>query len=358
MHSVKIHSANKKEDEELVSFSSQFPSEGGFKLALDRSPSYFESLLKEGFNPDIIIGRDSHSGKIVGIGHRTELNYILNGTKQRLGILSGLRLLKEFRSGIALAKGYKKLKELHNQKTCRGYLTTIQSENKNALKILTSARAGLPNYHFIDHLTTFIWNPTVSKEMKNLQIQIFSNSIVETYLNQSHRNHSFLSLVVPNFIEKQLNVRKFSIYTNHELIAVFSLWDQSAWKRWKILKYNDYWKVLRFFYNCWAKIRRLPSLPEVRAELSYVFLTQLKIKQSQTKYLNSILNKILEKTKEEFPNTYLCYTLAKNDPWYDTTNQIPAWKIQSHGYLVNWEAKSPISNSLQKGFSEWEAGLL
>ncbi|PJZ43834.1 hypothetical protein [Leptospira brenneri] len=357
MPSVKILKAIKLDDKDLINFSNSFPSDGGLKLALDRSPSYFESLSKEGLNTDIIIGKDNITNEIVGIGHRTELSYFLFGEKIRLGYLSGLRLLKKYRSGIALARGYLKLKELHERSNCKGYLTTIQSENKTAIQILESGRAGLPKYQFIDHLTTFVWLPGVLKEETTLQIQKLSNSTGADLIEEIKRS-SFLFPEIPDSIYEEKGFSKYLIYSKEELIASFALWDQKEWKQWKVLGYQGQWRILRYVYNFWANLNKMPCLPKPGLSLSYIFLTQLKIKESQIHLFPIILKKIFQQTRLTFPNTYICFTIAKKDPKFPFLKNIPAWKIESRGYFVSWRGDDSNFIVPDGGFSEWEAGLL
>lgn len=358
MPSIKILSAQRNDDKELVTFSSNFPSEGGLKLALDRSPSYFDSLSQEGSFPEIIIGRETNSGEMVGVGHRTESDFYWKGTKTKLGILSGLRLLKQYRSGIALARGYQKLKEIQNRNPLPGSLTTIQSENKIAIKILTSGRASLPHYHYLDELITFVWKPKVGEGKNQYSIRDFSQTKEELELWESKRVNSFLTPILPNSIFTKSQYSRYTVYKNQTLVSVLGLWDQSGWKRWRVLGYTPTWKLFRLFYNLWAKLNHLPFLPKEKEPLHYVFLSQLKITEIDHKELEPILKKILEKTKQVYPNAYLCYTVSKKDPWFHAFQKIPAWKIKSLGYFVHWESESPLDQISETGFTEWETGLL
>ncbi len=359
MRSVKISKAEIQEDKELIEFSAHFPSDGGLKLALDRSPSYFDSLRLEGDVSDIIVGKDRETGKIVGMGHRTEADYLLNGNKVRLGYLSGLRLQKEYRSGISLARGYQTLKKMHDLGQSKGYVTTIQSENQNAIRILESGRAGLPKYTFITNLTTFIWNPKVFYEKNDLEIEtIFDSKILKQFLSQATQK-AFLEQKISDYVLNSNSISHYLILKNKNPIACFSLWDQRKHKRWKVLGYSNLWKILRHPYNFYVRFRNLPKLPKEGQDLSYVFLCQLRILDQNINDLHKVFSVIFRMAEKLFPQLYLCYTLSENDPWYSNVNLIPAWKIMSKAYFVHWPNQENGSFSIpENGNSLWEAGLL
>ncbi|XDD48611.1 hypothetical protein AB3N60_19125 (plasmid) [Leptospira sp. WS39.C2] len=358
MPSIRITKAKKEDDAELVQFTASFASEGNLKLALDRSPSFFESLSKEGENPEIIIGRDSDTDQIIGAGYRIESDYIFQSKRMTLGYLAGLRLLKEYRSGIALARGYKKLKELHQKSKSKGYFTTIQTENLNALQILSSHRAGLPFYQFVTHLTTFIWNPNSFKKKTNLIFEPVTNSRqFKTYVEQMERKSYLRPHWDDSFYEKK-EITKFVIKDQNKVIVCFSIWDQNATKRWKVIGYSHKLNFFRYFYNIYAKLRKLPILPIPGSQLHYNFLTQLCIDDKYQNRLPEIFSVILNSSSHHYKGSYLCFTLSNEDPWYHSVKKIPAWEINSMAYFVHWDPTENLFQNKLNGFSVWEAALL
>ncbi|TGM46488.1 hypothetical protein EHQ92_00760 [Leptospira biflexa] len=358
MPSIRISKADRKDDADILQFSASFASEGNLKLALDRSPSFFDSIAKDGENPEIIIGRDIISNQLVGIGYKIESNFILKSKRFRFGYLAGLRLLKEYRSGIALARGYKKLKELHDMCSCHGYFTTIQSENQNAIEILSSHRAGLPYYQFLTHLTTFIWNPKVYKKSSNLSVEVVKDSYEYKSFVENTKRAAYLMPEWEDSFYENPNIVRYLIKDGEKIVSSFSLWDQSKFKRWRVIDYSKWIKKLRKLYNVYASVKRLPKLPTPGSPLDYQFLTQLCISEEYINRLPEVFSKIFATSSENFPDVYLCYTLSKEDPWFPIVNKIPSWKIQSLAYYVHWNPANNFFNQKIEGFSIWETGLL
>ncbi|TGL50789.1 hypothetical protein EHQ55_07065 [Leptospira meyeri] len=358
MPSIRISKATREEDEELVQFTASFASEGSLKLALDRSPSFFDSLAKDGENPEIIIGRDLSSNQLVGVGYRIESDYLFQRKRLRFGYLAGLRLLKGYRSGIALARGYQKLKELHEKSSCNGYFTTIQSENQNAIRILSSHRAGLPFYQFITRLTTFIWNPRAfNKKTKLRTVQINNINEYKSFLKKTERP-AYLSPYLDDSFYENKQITRYFIKDGEKTISCFSIWNQNQTKRWRVIGYSRWIHFFRKFYNLYAQVRNLPILPNPGSTLNYLFLTQLCIAKEYENRLPEIFSQILLTSLNDFPFAYLCYSLSKEDPWYPFIKKIPSWKIESFAYFVYWNPSENLFAQKIDGFSIWEAGLL
>lgn len=328
------------------------------KLALDRSPSFLESLAKEGEHSDIIIARDLESTKVVGIGYRTEAYYIFQGNRLRLGYLGGLRLLKKYRSGLTLAKGYRKLKELHEKSNCKGYFTTIQLENKTAMEILESHRAGLPFYQFICQLKTYIWNPKAySKKGKLTTERVTDINLYRSFFSENERP-TFLK---PEFSESfygNKDITRYFIKNGEQILACFSIWNQTHSKRWRVSDYSGFWRIFRNPYNLFARFRSLPKLPLPGSNLEYCFLTQFTILNSESKFLSDIVSEIFFTSQKQFPGFYLCCAFSKEDPWNSFLKKIPSWTIESNAYFVCWEPSENIFAKKIDGFSIWEAGFL
>lgn len=138
--------AEPKDDSQLRACMAANHMGDGISVSFRREPSYFDACTVQGDASQIIKCTDTDNARIVGIGSRFELNAFIDGKIQKTGYLADLRCEKQARKGLLLARGYQYLHKLHQQTPIDFYYTLILNNNTNALKVLTSQRAGLPVY--------------------------------------------------------------------------------------------------------------------------------------------------------------------------------------------------------------------
>ncbi len=128
------------------------PMPGAVELAYCRHPSVFESLALDGDRYDLFVYKDDTH--IIGMGVRSVRRMYLDGTPREIAYLSGLRIRKEYRNGLLLARGYRFLRKLAIDNPSSLHLTTILEDNHHARRILTGGRAGMPIYNDLGRITT------------------------------------------------------------------------------------------------------------------------------------------------------------------------------------------------------------
>src|SRR5262249_51867986 len=96
----------------------------------------------------VIVGRETQTGRIIGFGSRSAMDRFVNGTSRRIGYLGNLHLLSSHRHVGLFVRGYAFFPLLHADGKAPLYLTTIMEDAKVSVDILTSDRAELPTYHF------------------------------------------------------------------------------------------------------------------------------------------------------------------------------------------------------------------
>lgn len=130
--------------------------EGSVPLRFGREPSFFGALCVEGYFHQVIVCRDTHTGRAVGVAVRSIRDRYVNGQILPIGYLSSLRFLPEYRRLGLVARGFAFLRELHGDGRTSLYLTSIATGNKVAQQALLGGRAGLPRYHPLDSYCTFV----------------------------------------------------------------------------------------------------------------------------------------------------------------------------------------------------------
>ena len=120
---------------------------GAVRFSFEREPDYFGALCVEGHQSEVLVCRETRTGRVRATGHRSIKPVFVNGQPMSVGYLSGLRLEEPVRNGRILGRGYHFLRERHGDGRTLFYLTTIMEDNRHAKAALLSGRCGLPQYH-------------------------------------------------------------------------------------------------------------------------------------------------------------------------------------------------------------------
>ncbi|HEX6085934.1 MAG TPA: GNAT family N-acetyltransferase, partial [Thermoanaerobaculia bacterium] len=126
------------------------PMPGRIRLRFEREPSYFAGCAPE---TDVLVARDGE--RVVGVACRTMQKLYVNGAAEEVGYLGQLRVDRAYRGRLLTARGYRVMRELHEQRPARGYYTTIVEGNAQAEGVLVRRSRGvMPRYRFLDTLVT------------------------------------------------------------------------------------------------------------------------------------------------------------------------------------------------------------
>lgn len=126
---------------------------GDIAVKFTRDPDPFASLLAEGDEVVIPVVREDSTGRVVGMGAAVIRDAWVNGEPRRVGYLTGLKAIPEFRGWLRLIpEVYRFLRERSPDVEC--YVTTILSANEMARKLLERERPSMPTYRHVADYTT------------------------------------------------------------------------------------------------------------------------------------------------------------------------------------------------------------
>lgn len=146
--------ANASDDAGIRRLLATNPMPGRIRLRFEREPSYFAACPP---GTDVLVARDEE--RVVGVACRTMQKLYVNGAAEEVGYLGQLRVDRSYRGQLLTARGYRVMRELHEQRPARGYYTTIVEGNAQAEGVLVRrARGGMPRYKFLEHLYTLALN--------------------------------------------------------------------------------------------------------------------------------------------------------------------------------------------------------
>jgi hypothetical protein len=256
--------------------------DGRIALAFAREANFFAASAVDGEFVQVIVGRDRAAQRIVGLGMRAVSPGYVNGRMVPVGYLSGLRVLLEYRRQAGLVpRGYRKLKELHQDGRAPFYLTTIAADNHAALSTIASGRAGLPRYEPLGDYITLAIDPAraakICKADGSITTRLATNAdrgpLLEFLRQQGSRRNFF-----PGYREHDV----FSIsgrlqglmpsdvvlaIRGGQLVGTLGAWNQAGFKQVIVQSYRPWLAAARPFYNWAASWRGRPVLPCAGSQL-------------------------------------------------------------------------------------------
>ncbi len=277
--------ATPADDRELRDLLRNSPVPGPISVTFEREPSFHNSCQVRG-DFQVGVGRDRTTGKILGLGSRSVAPGFINGQPTQLGYLADLRLEQKHRGGTLIARGYRFLRQLHEDGRTRLYTTMIFSENHAALTTIASGRAGLPRYYDQGTIHCPGLNIRGIRASINPGCEIVRGcphllpEIVEC-LNRNNSRRQFAPVHVAAMFRNRW--RDFRIEDFHvavrgsKVVGVVGCWDQSAFKQTRIVGYDSRLRWRVSLGNTFRHLTRAPRYPKAGEEVPYFYLSFIAI---------------------------------------------------------------------------------
>ena len=357
MPKFSIELAKPSDDEDLRRLVADNPIGGDVQIVLWREPSFFHGLRVHGPFNQVGVVRDTETGRVVGCGTRSVRSAYLNGTAANLGWLGGLLLESRFRSGTLLARGYRAFHQLHRDKKALLYVTTIPENERELRELLTSGRAGLPQYDDWGRYHTLAIRPGRSKPSLAGGIQVVRGSAarmeeVEGCLNRNGRRRQFYPCYLSHeFLTDASHLRDFRIedftlaVREGRVVGVAARWDQSRFKQITVAGYRGKARLVRPLHNAMARLRGFAAMPPPGSELKCCFVGFVAVDDDEPDVFRVILREIYN---DAVAGGY-AYVLAgfhEKDPLLRVAAGYRHFAYQSRLYVVYWEDGAEYRQSL------------
>ncbi len=355
MSRFRFELAEEADDAELCALLRRTPMDGEVRVAFCREPSFFAAAAVEGDDHATLVCRDTLANdRIVGMGTRSIQRRWVNGSLQDVGYLSGLRIDPEYRSLGLLARGYQRLAELHQQRPLAVDLTTIATGNTRAVKLLTSGRAGLPKYVWIDDYVTAAIPLPRRRSIKGPRAQRNGDlEIVPADPTQLDRVLEFwrqwgaCKQFFPNYDRSSLGqsgglLRGFRLqdllvaYRRGRIVGTLGAWNQSPFRRVIVSGFQGHLKRTRHLANLWSWLRGFHGLPAVGEPLRMLFAAAPVTEQNDAKCLLQLLQRLIQ-LSDGHGARYLMIGLASQDPLSAALRQVRAVIYRTSIFRVAWD---------------------
>ena len=322
------------------------PMSGLVRLTTRRPAGLFPSLRAEGRRRDVIVACEP-AGGVAAVGIRNEKDCWVDGRISSTGYLSALRVREGRRGGLVLARGYRYLRQLHLQGGAPFYLTMVFEDNREALKLLSSGRAGLPLYEDWGAITTSLVDPRRAarptaggpriESMKKEHLP----ALLELLRVYGSRRQFFPAYEAADFGSELglLPGLEFSdillAWDGNGLQGCAGLWDQSRFKSWTVAGYGFPLRPMRAAFNLWARWRRQPSWPIPGRTLKMRSVALFCVRDGDDATARALWRAAVAVAAERGTET-LAWSLHERDPLSALTATTPRAVLRSRLFLVRW----------------------
>jgi hypothetical protein len=360
-----IELARPEDDAGLRARMAQDCMEGAIAVSFRREPSYFAACRLQGETTQVVKCVERRTGAIVGMGSRSTASAYVDGSARRIGYLADLRLARERRSGILLARGYRYFRELHRADPVPFYTTVIYEGNRTALQSLVGGRAGLPLYRDWGRLLT----PALRLDLPLRQFEHPALAIergapgalpeIVAFLNRSWRAKQFAPVCsIEDFARGRyagLRAQDFFLARRDgRIVGSVAAWDQSAVRQTHVERYSGALRWMRPAYNALAALTPLKPLPRAGERIPYVYLACAASEENDTGIFRCLLRGAVEALRRG-PWHYAIAGLHEADPLASVLGEFRRIPAAGHLFVVHF-AEQPLT--IDRRVPYIEAGCL
>lgn len=342
-----------EDDASLRAIVSATPVPGAIRVATEREPSFLAGCAAMGPFHQVLVARGSR-GDPVGLACRSTRRLLVNGAPEETGYLSQLRVLPGYRGRWLVPKGFRFLRELHEDGRVPGYLTTLVAGNREAEALLVSKpRSSLPRYRFLDDLVTLaLMVPRVAKANSE-------EASPEELLARLERWGRSRTLF-PEVTLSDLSGRgTFPGLSAADFVAVpggvGAVWDQSAFRQTVVRGYGFPLGTLLPIVNAANRLRGRPVLPPVGARVPHAFAALVAVEEPAA--LPALLTGLLARARSRGFD-WLMAGFSANDPALAFARRFPHVPYRSRRYTVAWEKGDAFHARFAGGPLHVEPGTL
>lgn len=365
--------ATPADDGQLRELLSATPMAGSVCVAFAREPSYFGAAAVDGRIVQVGVARDDDLGRIIGMGSRSISQRQVNGRRVDVGYLGGLRLRGDYRGHAGLlARGYRFLRELHQDHRTPFYLTTIAADNDQATSLLTSGRAGLPVYHAIGNFQTLLISPArgasadvpSSADIVVRPAQAADRDAILAFINTETASRQFFPVYEPADLFSETGLLKglqpadvLLAFRAGQLVGTLGCWDQRRFKQVVVHHYEGWLRRLRPVHNAWARFRHQPVLPPAGTALRMRLAAIPVVINDDRDVFHQLLVTMLRQMSAR-DERLLLLGLHESDPLLPVARQYSGRVYSTRLYVVYWPASAPDVAQLTRRVPYLELGAL
>lgn len=321
----------------------EIPMGENIRVTLRRDGGYFTGSSVQSETPSVH-GLFNENGRALGLYAAGKRRVWIDGEIKTVRYLSDLRLHPKARGMRWLFRGYRRLGEEMRDEFAQSMILT---DNRAALTLLTSGRAGLPKYHAAGEYLSYFFGPqkkwrarTKSEFRKASQAEL--PAMQELYDEQAQRFQFAPVLDFSTFENSSYfaGLRLEDVYLafdDGKLQAMLGVWDQSAYKQLVVESYSRIYRFLRPV----SRLLRGISLPKVGQR---IHLKTITMPTCRVDRLDELLDLIQWARSEQENETVLMLGLDAKDPRVAMMKKIRGATERGRHFLVGEISESLLSS--------------
>ena len=339
---------------------------GRIRVRFEREPDYFAGCASMGSFTQVLVAKDED--RVVGVACRAVQRMFVNGVAEDVGYLGQLRVDAAYRGRLLVARGFRRLRELHADGRVRGYITTIVGGNAEAEGVLVHrARGTMPRYRFLDKLFTLaIPIPRRTGRRTTCHPERVAGGregspaearhsprrpgilrAPTTPPAQDDRLSGAAKTSLESFLAEHGPTRNLAPASepHGELVAVEGgvavLDDQRAYKQTVIDGYAPALRIARPLYNLVGRIR----LPKPGAMLNHAYVTRFCVANDDERVAACLIEELLAVAASHGLD-HILLGFTERDPLLRIARKFRPVEYESSVYTVAWNGEDDLHDRL------------
>jgi len=327
---------------------------GTITVSFEREPNYFLGCETMGRECQVLVARRRGHGagdEIVGAACRATRPVFINGEMSEAGYLGQLRVDRQFRGRWLVSRGFRLLRELHDQWPMPGYLVSVIEGNREALGVLIHhRRRHFPDFYEMGRLCTLAltvggMRPMASALPSGIDITRAGAGDVPAIVGFLGR-HGAAKQFYPAYTESDFEgdtamlgfrVNDFVVARRGGRIAgVLGLWDQSSYKQTVVRGHTGWLRAVRPFYDLAARLRSRPTLPRLGEKIRYAYASFACVAGNDPAIFRPLLRSVYNLAAER-GYSYLMIGLHERDPLLTVARRYSHIAYHSRLFLADFE---------------------
>ena len=311
-------------------------------LAVERDPDYFAGAGVQAAEPCVWTAFEP-SGRAVGLLSAGQRRVWLEGERD-MRYLCDLRIHGDWQRSTLLSRGYRLLKR---EVFAPGEWaqTLVLEDNLRAIELLTSRRAGLPEYRPAGVYRTWLLpaqdvvcetditvRGAVAEDLVEMQ-RLYDEAIQRRSFGEMLRlvglgEGRWHGLQLGDFLVAERGGR---------MAGMLGLWDQGAFQRLRVAGYSRGMAVVRPPWNAWAAIRGEVPLPPPGAVVPVRKVTAIACEDDDPAVLHALLVEALRIRDQKLT----LVGMSAADPLVPALDGLRGRRDHGRHFLVGWEGEPP-----------------
>lgn len=338
-----IRPATREDGPRILDLLRRTPQQGLLTLRFERDPDFFLGAWVTCEEPDVWVAeQDAELQAVFNIGRRT---VFVNGEPRQVRYAHDLRIDDRARGGLLLHRMFRRLREM--LQPGEWMQTVILDGNEASLSTVGSGRAGLPVYYPCGEITTSLLPVLQRRRAVSLPgVEIRRASAADLadleafVLREGARRQFFPCYRLSRLLDEDryfcgLRPESFLLARRAGvLVGVMGDWDQSAFRKTRVLAYPGLLRWLRHGYNAHCALAGGLRLPPAGGCLRYRNVQCVLVQDDDADVFGALLDRLLADNRD---CDALVLGLFDIDPLQAALRQYRRRELRSRHFLVSYD---------------------